>query len=689
MSATVETQVVVVGAGPVGMVAALDLARRGIEVVVLEAGEQLSDDSRASTFHPPTLEILDRLGVAEQVHERGLIARNFQYRDRHGTVFADLDLDLLRQDTDFPYRLQCEQNQLTDIVAGVLGRYPNATLRFGARVERVEQGRDTVSVFLPGDGREPSYRAPWVLATDGASSTVRKSLGVAFEGITLPERFLVVSTTYDLSEAFPGLALVSYVSDPREWGVLLRTPRHWRVLMPVDPSVPDQQALDPDVIEGRLQQLSARPERYSLDHASIYAVHQRVAATFAAGRVLLAGDSAHANNPLGGMGMNSGIHDAEAAVATVLAAFGGADPQACAAAYDRARRGATIAHVQAGTKKNYADLRESDAQARHRRTTALAELGADPARARSYLLGTSMIRSLAEGRERLAAGLRAAAHPASAPGRRLVEALGAAPLIVPGCHDAISARLLVRAGFRAGYLSGAGASAVELGEADLSFAGTADMTGQLRRVAGAGVPLIADADHGYGGPLQVARTVREYERAGAAAIQLEDQSHPRRTAGRAGIVLVPVEAMVAKIRAAVQAREQMLVIARTDALGVEGLDAALARARAYAEAGADLLMVERLNDPQQLTQLHRATGKRLVLNRSEAHGEICAPDLGLLGDCGVAVVIYPVSGLLAAAGAVRDAYAAIADRLVPGGTGQPLSWTELDDLLAPAPIEAR
>jgi 2-methylisocitrate lyase-like PEP mutase family enzyme/2-polyprenyl-6-methoxyphenol hydroxylase-like FAD-dependent oxidoreductase len=687
-STAVAAEVIVVGAGPVGMVAALSLAQKGVRVLVLEAGAELSAESRASTFHPPTLEILDDLGVGAELHELGLVASNFQYRDRHGTVFADLDLGLLSDDTRFPYRLQCEQNKLTEIIARRLEGHPNAAIHYGAEVERVERNTDSVSLYLGGDGREPSYRADWVIATDGASSSVRKSLGVAYEGMTLPERFLIASTTFDLTEAFPGLALVSYVSDPDEWGVLLRTPRHWRVLMPVAPETPDERALDPEVIESRLQKLSPRPERYPLDHASIYAVHQRVATTFASGRVLIAGDAAHANNPLGGMGMNSGIHDAEAAVLAILAARDGADPGACATAYSDARRAATIQHVQATTKKNYADLSETDATARHRRTTTLGELQEDPAKARAYLLGSSMIRSLAESRDRLAAGLRTARSQRPAPGRQLSDLLGANPVIAPGCHDPISARLLARTGFQAGYVSGAAVSALVRGLPDLGFTGLGEMTEQIRRTADTGFPLIADGDDGYGGPLQVASTVRAYEQAGAAAVQIEDQEHPKRTAGQDGVRLIPVEEMVAKVRAAVRARSEMLVIARTDALRAEGLDAALERAQAYAAAGADLLMVENLTDPKILTHLNRATGKRLVLNLSEAHGEIAGPDLHLLGDCGVALILYPVSDLLAASGAVRDTYAAIAGHQTPALSGTPLSWTELTGLLGlPALLE--
>jgi 2-methylisocitrate lyase-like PEP mutase family enzyme/2-polyprenyl-6-methoxyphenol hydroxylase-like FAD-dependent oxidoreductase len=684
----VSATVVVVGMGPVGMVAALALAQQGVDVVVLEAGSTLAAESRASTFHPPTLEILDELGVADALHERGLIARNFQYRDRYHVVLADLDMAALAADTKYPYRLQSEQNNLTEIIAARLETMANVRLVFDSPVERVELGSEQAHVFVPGDGRTASYSAEWVIACDGAHSNVRKSLGISFEGMTFPERFLVASTTHELSEDIPGLALVSYVSDPDDWGVLLRTPKHWRVLMQVAPETSDEEATAPEVVETRLQKMSPRAERYPLSHTTIYGVHQRVAARFAAGRVLLAGDAAHVNNPMGGLGMNSGIHDARAAVDAVLATLAGADADAAARAYDDARRDAAISYVQTATKRNYAELQESDAQARHARTIRLADTAADPVKARAYLRGSSMLDSYAVSRARLAAGLRAAAPEVVAPaGRRLAALIAGETLAAPGAYDAVSARALTDCGFRVGYVSGAGVSATVLGAPDHGYVGREDMVDQIHRlVAATEVPLVVDGDGGYGDAAQVAGTVRAYERAGAAAIQLEDQMLPKREGHEPGKRLIAREAMVQKVRSAVEARIEMLVIARTDALQVEGFDAALERVVAYARAGADLVFVEGDLSPAQLERVHRATGRRLVVSRSEAAPAPTgrAASLEEMRSHGVALVIYPVAGLLAATRAVRDTYADIA----ASGSADPSlhdTWGELTGLLASGP----
>ena len=218
--------IVVVGMGPVGMTAALSLARRGLPVTVLEAGSDLATESRASTFHPPSLEVLRDLGIVDELLEVGLQAPGFQYRGHDRELIAHLDMSVLAEDTDFPFRVQLEQHKLTRIIRRHLEELPHVTLRYDAPVERVEMGTGKAHVYLPGDGFTPSYAADWVLAADGASSAVRRSLGIAFEGVTYPERFLVASTTHDFREDIADLAFVSYVYDPEDWGVLLRTPSH-------------------------------------------------------------------------------------------------------------------------------------------------------------------------------------------------------------------------------------------------------------------------------------------------------------------------------------------------------------------------------------------------------------------------------------------------------------------------------
>lgn len=266
------------------MTAALSLARRGIEITVLEAGPDLATESRASTFHPPSLQVLAELGVVDELLDLGLEAPGFQYRGHSRELVAHLDMSVLSEDTPYPYRVQCEQSKLTRIIRRHLERMPNVTMRFDAPVQRAEIGTGCARLFLSGDTFEPSITADWVLAADGANSAVRRTLGIAFEGVTYPERFLVASTTHEFTEDMPGLAPVSYIYDPDDWGVLLRTPSHWRVLFPIVDGQSDEEALAPENIQRRLQSVVRLPEPYPVVHSTIYSVHQRLAATFGQGR---------------------------------------------------------------------------------------------------------------------------------------------------------------------------------------------------------------------------------------------------------------------------------------------------------------------------------------------------------------------------------------------------------------------
>ena len=375
------TTVAVAGAGPVGLTAALTLARKGIRVIVLEQGEGLATESRASTFHPPTLEMLGELGVLNALLDTGIVARTFQYRERGGGEIATLDLGVLAADTPYPFRVQCEQSKLTPLLLDALPAC--AEVRFGHGVEAVDTGDGGVVVHT---ARGP-VRADWLIGADGAHSAVRRCIGAAFDGTTYPERFLVASVDEDLAAVLPGIAPINYVFDPSEWLVLLRTPEHWRVLLPTPDGTADEAEIDR--LPERLTAVADLRRPWRVRHASLYRVHQRVTARFRTGRVLLMGDAAHVNNPLGGMGMNSGIHDAVrlgAALAEVIG--GGPDSGLDAAA--ACRRTVAVEHVQRASHDNWKRLRDHDDVYRRQ----LRELAADPAAARTYLRRACLLDSL-------------------------------------------------------------------------------------------------------------------------------------------------------------------------------------------------------------------------------------------------------------------------------------------------------
>ena len=384
-------RVVVVGAGPVGCVAAAMLASGGIEVALLEAAPELPRELRASTFHPATLDLLDRFGVVDEMRSRGLVAPRFAYRDRRSGVVAQFDLGVLADVTGHPFRLQCEQFKLCEILVDRFRSMANVTVRFGAEVVGAVDHGDAASARLASG---ETLIADAVVAADGAGSAVRKSLGLNFDGMTYEDRYLVLSTPFEMADHLTDLAYVNYISDPDEWLVLLRTLDLWRALFPVADDETDGEALSDESAQRRLRGVVARTEPYEIAHRTIYRVHQRVADRFLVGRVVLMGDAAHINNPLGGMGMNGGIHDAVllgASLAAVLRCDLGFESLA---RHAELRRTLAIDYVKRHTHENAQSLAAPDGAARQRALDQMAARAADPDEARAYMLQASMINAV-------------------------------------------------------------------------------------------------------------------------------------------------------------------------------------------------------------------------------------------------------------------------------------------------------
>jgi 3-(3-hydroxy-phenyl)propionate hydroxylase len=237
-----------------------------------------------------------------------------------------------------------------------------------------------------------------VVGADGIGSVVRKAMEVAFDGITIPEIFLTLSTTYDFREAMPDIANIAYLSDPDEWFVLIRTARVWRALFPVDASLSDADVTSTERAEQLLQGAVARSQPYEVSHRTAYRVHERVASTYVRGRMLIAGDAAHVNNPLGGMGLNGGIHDAFNLSRALTEAIRGA-PLETLERYSRQRRKVALDVVQQTTLRNRSILNTREPAARQAYYDDLRRTVADPLKHRDYLMRTSMIQSLRDSEE--------------------------------------------------------------------------------------------------------------------------------------------------------------------------------------------------------------------------------------------------------------------------------------------------
>lgn len=391
----VKDRVLIVGAGPVGLVSACALADAGVPVTIVEASRDLPMDLRASTFHPPTLDMLDRFGVSDTLVAQGLVCPQWQFRDRAEGVVATFDLGVLAQDTAHPYRLQCEQWKLTGLLRDRLAKTDLVEIVYEAEAVGARQDDNgvTLTIRRP-DGAEEQMSARYLIAADGARSAIRKSQDIAFDGLTIPEIFLSMSTHFDFAAAIPDLAPIAYLTDPREWAVLLRTPSLWRVLLPTDQNQTEEQIKDPDVMQARLQALCPQDGEYDIVHATAYRVNQRVAANFVVGRIFLAGDAAHVNNPLGGMGMNGGIHDAINLTEKLARVWNGDAQLDLMGRYERQRRKVTLEAVQAQTLRNRQMMNETDPAQRRAYHDELRATVADPKKHRDYLLRSSMIQSL-------------------------------------------------------------------------------------------------------------------------------------------------------------------------------------------------------------------------------------------------------------------------------------------------------
>lgn len=385
-----EDHVLVAGAGPVGLLTALKLARSGIQVTVVEELPGVGQWPRAVVYHPPTVAALDALGLLDDMKAVGVTKRDYQWRTVEGEILLALDMSAVDGKTPYPYNLHLGQHVLAGIVLKHLLREQRVSVRWNSKVTAVAQKADEVTVTLLTPEGEQQLTGDWLVGADGASSGVRKALGLEFRGITWPERF-VVTNVYTDFEAY-GYSKAAFVVDPVHYAVICQINKEglWRVAFAEDAEVPRE------TLEERLPQRLAKliPGPYRLDEMSPFRVHQRVVDTMRVGRVLFAGDAAHANSPIGGLGLTGGLLDGVALGDALAAVIVRGAAQELLDQYAKDRRDIFVNYTSPTTAENKRRMSEADPARRAADREAFRKIAGDPKLQESLLLATNRLKGL-------------------------------------------------------------------------------------------------------------------------------------------------------------------------------------------------------------------------------------------------------------------------------------------------------
>jgi 2-polyprenyl-6-methoxyphenol hydroxylase-like FAD-dependent oxidoreductase len=385
-----QVDVIVVGAGPVGFLTALGLARHGLEVRLLEAEAVINDSPRAAVYFPTTVKFLDQLGVLEDACEVGLQSTEFCYWVPEHGVRVPVDTSIgLPAGEKYPYNLHFWQHILAQLVMRHLERLPNAAVLFNHRVTALAQDSSGVTLTVESPDGPVQMRSGWVVGTDGARSTVRHLLGLPFEGHTWPERFVATNLRYDFAKY--GYLNANMVQDPVNWAVVARLglDNLWRCTYGEDSTLPEEEVLRrvPEHYEAIF-----RPSgKYEIVAASSYRVHERCAPKFRVGRALLARDAAHVCNPCGGMGLTTGVIDAMQLVDYLASVIGKRRDESVLDFYATERRRVYLevtTPIATGFKQQ---LAESDPEKRAAGTARMRAMAVDPSIASSTHLAELLL----------------------------------------------------------------------------------------------------------------------------------------------------------------------------------------------------------------------------------------------------------------------------------------------------------
>lgn len=385
-----EYNIIIVGAGPVGLFTALRLSDFGISCLVLEAESELQNDLRASTFHPPTLDIMDEYGITSKLLDAGRVCETWQIRMHTTGKRAEFDLSVLKNETSHPYRLQCEQSKLCRFLMEELQGRSNVEVRFGHRVDRVDEDDEKVTLTVNSEDSPQTFTARHVIGADGARSIVRSTMGLSFDGMTYPETTILATTEFRFEDHLENLSGINYVWKPGGTFTLLHLPDLWRCSLYPDQDETIEEATRPESIEHKLQQVHPKDTPYDVLEIRAYRLHMRIVENYRKGRLVLVGDAAHLNSPSGGMGMNGGLHDAFILSDKFRQIENGADTRLLDQ-YTRQRRPVAYEQILKQADSNRKRMQERDPQKRQEAFDQLLATIADADRCKEFLMNSSMI----------------------------------------------------------------------------------------------------------------------------------------------------------------------------------------------------------------------------------------------------------------------------------------------------------
>ena len=393
MPANDSERVLIAGAGPVGLFAAIRLTGFGIPVTVVERNTNVGDDIRASTFHPPSLEMMEPYGITEQMVAAGEVVPEWQIRMHVTGEKVLFDLGRIADLTPYPFRLQFEQSSLCILLDRMLREEPLAEVIYGTELIGAEQDGGGVTVQARSGSGERTFIGKFLIAADGGASTVRGLLDIPFDGSMYPERTVLVTTPFPFADHIEGLSGVSYCWHETGNFALLKLPSRWRASLYFPESLSVDEVLSDDYLQEQLLEICPNSDRFEILDKREYRVHQRIVPGYNHGRILLAGDAAHLNSPTGGMGLNGGLHDAHNLTEKLNDIWHGGD-LGLLDLYSRQRHPVAKNQIIEQADQNRKRMTEKSLEKRREHFAALQAIAADDDKCRAFLRRSSMIEGL-------------------------------------------------------------------------------------------------------------------------------------------------------------------------------------------------------------------------------------------------------------------------------------------------------